>query len=149
VTLEHKAFVVLAPFMLACLLWILPQWWRNERGLHTDTPSPTWIWGLALWHAAVRLFMPLGMSFAVAIPGTAITILVTHGPMKLVGDILLGIGAFIWIFVIPPVVLFNRPRFVLAPHHRALPGLLAEWRGAPVPPVPEPAKPPRWHAAAR
>jgi hypothetical protein len=31
------------------------------------------------------------------------------------------------------VALFNRPRFVVAPGLRELPGLIDEWKGAPLP----------------
>jgi hypothetical protein len=60
------------------------------------------------------------------------------------GLLLLGaVGVFI---LIPSVVLYNRPSFLVAPHHRALPGYLAERRGEPASRVPPPAKPPKWHA---
>lgn len=141
--------LALAPVGFVALLWILPRWWRNERCLHTDTPPPSWPWSLAFWHALVRIWMPIGITFLIAIPPAVITEFVVEGPVWVACNLVLVVGGVMLIVVTPWVALFNRPRLVIAPHHRALPGWLAERRGAPVPPVPEPAKPPRWHAALR
>jgi hypothetical protein len=149
VTLERAIFLVLAPPLYVLFVWALPRWWRNERGLHTDTPPPSWIWSLAFWRALCRVWGALAIIFLIGIPVTIVTFFVSHG---LVFDITSVIGAFVGIasvFVVPSIMLLNRPRFLLAPHHRALPGWIAERRGAPVPPVPEPEKPPRWHVASR
>jgi hypothetical protein len=148
-TLKDAIFVVLAPVMFAGLLWIVPKWWRNERGLHTETPPPSWPWSIAFWHALCRIWMPLAISFLIIIPPAVATDFATEGPVFVASNILLALGGAMWVFVIPSAWLYNRPRFLLAPHHRNLPGWLAERRGAPVPHVPEPAKPPRWHLAPR
>jgi hypothetical protein len=43
------------------------------------------------------------------------------------------------------VALFNRPRFLVAPHVRDQPGLVQERRGRRPTHVPPPGHPPRWH----
>jgi hypothetical protein len=148
-TLEDIIALVIAPFLFTGIVWILPKWWHNERGLHTDTPPPSWSWSLAFWHALCRVWMPLAISILIVIPPAVVTEFVTAGPIFVVCNVLYGIVAALWFAVVPSVMLFNRPRWLLAPHHRALPGWLAERRGVPVPPVPEPEKPPRWHLAPR
>jgi hypothetical protein len=148
-TLEQIAFLVLAPPLCVLFVWMLPKAWRNERGLHTDTAPPSWPWGLAFWRALCRVWVPLAGSIVIVIPPALVTEFVTEGPIFVICNVLFGMVAVLWFAVVPSVMLFNRPRFLVAPHHRALPGWIAERRGAPVPPVPEPEKPPRWHAAPR
>ena len=146
-TIRDTIALALAPFFFAGFAWIVPKWWRNERGLHTDTPPPSWPWSLAFWHALCRVWMPIAITFLIGVPPAVVTEFVTAGPVFAACNVLLAVGAVMMALGWPAVLLFNRPRFLLAPHHRALPGWLAERRGAPVPPVPEPGKPPPWHVA--
>lgn len=148
-TLKEVVFLILAPPFLALNIWLLPRWWRNERGLHAHTPPPDWPWSGAFWRALVRIWGPLGYVILEAIPATIVTMFVSEGLLFDITLAITGIVGWAGILVLPSVWLFNRPRFLLPPHLRPLPGWLAERRGAPVPPVPEPAKPPRWHAALR
>jgi hypothetical protein len=148
-TLEDLIALAIAPFFYVAIVWILPKWWRNERGLHTETPPPSWPWSLAFWHALCRVWTPLAFTFLIGIPPAILTEFVTEGPLFAACNILLALAGAMLVVVCPVVMLYNRPAFLLAPHHRALPGWLAERRGAPVPHVPEPIKPPRWHFAAR
>ena len=126
--------------------WALPRTWRNERGLHTETPPPgtsarPW------WRAFVRV-QPVGeWAFLVIIP--PVFVLGFAAEDSVVGIIcraLLLIGGIAGFTLVATVWFYNRPSIAVAPHHRELPGLLAERRGAPVPPVPPPSKPPKWHA---
>ena len=59
---------------------------------------------------------------------------------------LIGLSGLAAFTLVPAVWFYNRPSPLVAPHHRALPGYLAERRGEPVPRVPPPMKPPKWHA---
>lgn len=129
----------------AFFAWLLPQWWRNVRGLHTDTP-PSGLRGGAGWRAFVRAW-PVGtLAFMAIIPPTFVLELVGEdGTAGTICRALILIAGLAALTLVPSVVLANRPSFLVAPHHRALPGLLAERRGEPAPPVPPPAKPPRWH----
>ena len=55
--------------LVAFFAWMLPQLWRNVRGLHTDTP-PHGISPGPAWHAFVRV-QPVGeMVFIVGLPPT-------------------------------------------------------------------------------
>jgi hypothetical protein len=132
--------------MWALFLWALPRVWRNERGLHTETPPPgtrarPW------WRAFVRV-QPVGeLAFLLGIPPVFVLEFVSEGStVGIVCRSLIGLATVVGFVLVPTVWFYNRPSGLVAPHHRALPGLLAERRGAPVPPVPPPAKPPKWHA---
>jgi hypothetical protein len=130
----------------AFFAWSLPQWWRNVRGLHTDTP-PSGLRASPGWRAAARA-CPIGMMvFMAIIPPTFVLEFVAEGStIGIVCRTLIGLSGLAAFTLVPSVVLYNRPSFLVAPHHRKLPGLLAERRGEPVPRVPPPAKPPKWHA---
>jgi hypothetical protein len=149
VTVKEIVLLILGPAYFGLFVWLLPQWWRNERGIHPQTPPPDWPWSGAFWRSLVRLWGPVTYVCLVGIPATIVTIFVSEGLLSDITLAITGIVGWTAIFVLPSVWLFNRPRFLLPPHLRALPGWLADRRGAPVPPVPEPAKPPRWHAAPR
>jgi hypothetical protein len=145
VTRDTLAMIFAWP-AVAFLAWLLPRVWRNDRGLHTDTPPPgtrakPW------WRAFVRA-QPVGaMVFMAIIPPTFLLEFVSEGStVGIVCRALIGLAGLAAFTLVPAVVLYNRPSFLVAPHHRKLPGLLAERRGEPPPPVPPPAKPPRWHA---
>lgn len=130
----------------AFFAWLLPQWWSNRRGLHTDTPPPGLRAGPG-WHAFVRAWPVGAMVFIVGIPPTFVLEFVSEGStVGIICRTLIGLAGLAAFTLVPSVVLSNRPSFLVAPHHRALPGLLAERRGQPAPRVPPPAKPPRWHA---
>jgi hypothetical protein len=128
------------------LAWLLPLIWRNKRGLHTDTPPPG-TRASPVWHAFVRV-LPVGAMVALLIiPPTFVLEFVAEG--STVGIICRGlifIAGVAALTLVPAVALYNEPSFLVAPHHRKLPGLLAERRGEPAPRVPPPAKPPKWHA---
>jgi hypothetical protein len=125
--------------------WLLPQWWRNVRGLHTDTP-PHGIRAGPGWRAFVRAWPVGAMVFLLGIPPTFVLEFVAEGSaVGIVCRTLIGLAGLAAFTLVPAVVLSNRPSFLVAPHHRKLPGLLAERRGESAPRVPPPAKPPRWH----
>ena len=145
-TLGVAFSVVVWPF----LLYAFPRYWRNARGLHADTPPPGWPLTLATWRAFARVWPVIALSFIVAIPFVFVAQFTKDGSVPFaIAMVVLACVALVWFIAVPAVILFNRPRFLVAPHHRSLPGWLAERRGAPVPPTPEPTKPPRWHLAPR
>jgi hypothetical protein len=132
--------------VVALFTWLLPQWWRNVRGLHTDTPPPGLRAGPG-WHAFVRVWPVGAIVFIVGLPPTFVLEFVTEGStLGIICRTLIGLAGLAAFTLVPAVWFYNRPSFVIAPHHRGLPGYLAERRGEPVPPVPPPAKPPKWHA---
>jgi hypothetical protein len=132
----------------AFFAWLLPQWWRNVRGLHTDTP-PQGLRAGPGWHAFVRTW-PVGtMVFLAIIPPTFALEFVAEGStLGTICRVLIGLSGLAAFTLVPAVWFSNRPSFLVAPHHRALPGYTAERRGEPVPRVPPPVKPPKWHATA-
>jgi hypothetical protein len=48
-------------------------------------------------------------------------------------DLVLSVLATLSLALLLVVALFNRPRFLVAPGMRELPGLVDEWKGAPMP----------------
>jgi hypothetical protein len=126
---------------------LLPQWWRNDRGLHTDTPPPDWgSRDSPVWRAAARSWPVVAVTFLLLIP--PIVVLEVIAADSAVAQVLSPVsGALVVALLVTwvTVPLANRPRFLVAPHHRALPGLLAERRGVTAPPVAPPRHPPKWH----
>jgi hypothetical protein len=47
-------------------------------------------------------------------------------------DVVLSVLATLSLVLLLVVALFNRPRFLVAPGMRELPGLVDEWKGAPM-----------------
>jgi hypothetical protein len=145
VTRDTLAMIFAGP-AVAFFVWLLPQVWRNGRGLHTDTP-PHGVHAGPWWHAFVRTWPVGAMVFIAIIPPVFVLELVDEGSaVGVVCRVLIGLAGLAAFTLVPAVWFSNRPSFLVAPHHRALPGFVAERRGEPVPHVPPPAKPPKWHA---
>jgi hypothetical protein len=97
--------------------------WRGQFELADVHAVPSfWVWGAPLWRAWVR-------SWFVASSGCLLAVL------RLVGMITDAAVAYVlaclmltagWLFLSLSVVMFNRPRFVIPPHLRSEPGLVAE-----------------------
>jgi hypothetical protein len=128
------------------MLWLLPGWWRNERGLHVETPAPNWPWSPAAWRVLVRTWPALALTWCFMVPTAIIgTLSPDHGvAFVLVG--VFGVAPLLALmFCCITVALFNRPRFLVAQHVRDQPGLVQEWRGRRPTHVPPPGQPPPWH----
>ena len=123
----------------ALLVWRLPLLWRNEIGWESDRPPKWWFLGEAAWRACARL-PPVGL--AASLTGGAYVM-----------SVYLGVAEGLrYALVVPPAIvmvlgwsvfLFNRPKAIVAPHHRAQPGALQEWLGASAPQTPPPQRPTR------
>lgn len=130
-------------FGAAFSVWALPKLWRNEGGFHSDTPHPWWPWGIRLWRASVRA-APLGCTVFIVGAVIPLTWLVTDELWNgVVTGILAMTGAAIFSLGLT-IILFNRPKRIVAPHHRHQRGLIAELSGKRSSPTPPPKRLPAW-----
>jgi len=118
---EDTLATILAWPMWFFLAWQLPRWWRMPP------PGPR---VPRSFSALVRAFPAGALAFLVLIPPVFVHELVAEdSPVWIVCRGLIAVGGLAAITVIPAVILFNRPSFIVAPALRALPGLLTERRG--------------------
>jgi hypothetical protein len=120
-----------------------PKVWRNEIGYSSDDPPARWRWGLASWRGYQRT--TAGVFPLIWCPGALLVVASTiSGPawvQSLVAVLALVPGA-VFVIGLPAVWLFNRPKWLVAPHLRHQPGAIAEFFGAHVAPTPPPERPP-------
>jgi hypothetical protein len=142
--------VLLELFMVAMTVvgvLVVPRIWRNAGGFHSDQPHPAWPWGKRIWRAWIRCvplcfpFFPIGavwypIDLSIDQEGTAHEI----------GTYVFGIPIVANIVALVTVFLFNRPKFLVAPHHRHQKSLVLELLGRRSAPTPAPRRPPAWHS---
>jgi hypothetical protein len=124
------AFLLAGPF-------IVRRVWTNEwrgRTFDPDVVPEYWIFGDAMWRGWFRLAF-LGY-LVVSLFGIAgLLWVVGDETLDLVGGYAAALAILLMVFIVP-IVLFNRPKFLVLPWLRDQPGAIAEWRGAEVPPTP-------------
>jgi hypothetical protein len=98
--------------------------WRGQNGPDLYRAAGWWPFSLPLWRALVRSG-PIGAVEAPLLGG----VYLASGVL----DIVPSAFATLSLALVVVVALFNRPRFVVAPGLRELPGLIDEWKGAPLP----------------
>jgi hypothetical protein len=141
-------FDVVAIALVAMLVLAAPKLWRNEAGPWTDDSPPPRSWSgwkrsRAGWRGIVRL---LGLAMPLAyVPILLIIVLATLGAsgpaFDAVAIVVLGAATVFMVTAMPAVFLFNRPRWLVAPHLRHQPGYIAErFNGTHVEPTPPPAR---------
>lgn len=125
-------WVIYALFSLLMLRFAIevPRIWRGDVDRSSAVPV-TWPWGGISWRAVIRAGPAAligGLTLIVGFPVLLIAQEEAHGtfsrPLVVVlpflGLFVLGLVAVVC------VALFNRPRFLVAPHLRGAPGALAE-----------------------
>lgn len=131
-----EAWVVIVFFGLVngINVWGVRRQWQGRRPSFPDGPKPAMLFaGDATWHGMGRIYplmtawgylscVPIGFAFAVSEPGGGL-------PFWLPGGFGLVASAVICVLVVS-VHFFNFPRWVVAPHRRAEPGAIREWRDA-------------------
>jgi hypothetical protein len=123
------AFLLGGPFVARRL-------WTNElrRTFDPDVAPSGWIFGDALWRGWFRVAF-LGY-LVVSLFGLAGLLWLVDGEtVNLVGGYAAALAVLLMVFAVP-IVLLNRPKFLVVPWLRDQPGAIAEWRGAEVPPTP-------------
>ena len=113
--------------------------WNNEwrwQAFHPDAVPAWWPYGDALWRGWLRLTV-LGW-LEVSLLGIGVVLIQADGGVVLTIGTVVSVIVFLLLCLAVPIVLFNRPRFLVMPWLRAQPGALAEWRGAEVPATPPP-----------
>jgi hypothetical protein len=94
--------------------------WRGENGPDLYRAADWWPFDLPLWRALLRSG-PIG---AVEAPLLG-AVYIASEPI----DVVLSVLATLSLALMLVVALFNRPRVLVAPGMRELPGLVDEWRG--------------------
>ncbi|MGD9696371.1 MAG: hypothetical protein AB7V42_12020 [Thermoleophilia bacterium] len=113
----------------------LPSFWRDRWGPgfdQPDEPPEYWPFGVAGWHAYKRAY-PFS---CVAVTGLGVVMvpvaLFPGDPATDDAATAAGIPLLIWVVLITGfglgLLLWNRPKWIVAPRHRAEPGALLEWR---------------------
>ncbi len=127
------AALVVAVMILVGGAWRIPQLWRDDApGLRNrPTASP---WGAAVWRAFIRAFptwvptlVPAVVLYGILIvdPAADKGSLRDQSALMVVLLAVLGAGAA----TSTAVMLVNRPKFLVPPHLRDQPGMLADvWR---------------------
>jgi len=106
-----------------------PRMWNGGQLMEQDEPSPAWPWGGALWRGYVRIRPLLPVELWV----TLLTLLVARfTPRHTLTPWWVAAPTAVWMLlsfiVLPAIVLFARPQFLIPPAVRGRPGALAEWR---------------------
>jgi hypothetical protein len=103
-----------------------PRVWRNEWAYAWNPDE-----GGPLWRGFVRI-TPLGGPL-LGLGGLASLLLKSGSDALYVVGQVVGFAILVVIVLIVTVILFNRPRWVVAPHLRAQPGAIGELLGRTVP----------------
>jgi hypothetical protein len=132
----YAAALLMATFATVALR----KGWRNEGPLDTDKPSLRWPGSLAAWRGHVRCQSVCGP--VALLLGTAAVVIDRAGGSADAPHIvaaMVGLPVAILVFVAMPFVyLFNKPKWLVAPHLRHQPGRISEALGDPVRPTPAP-----------
>jgi len=116
------------------VLWALPRVWHHEW-THLDRTPYSWRWGDAAWRGYVRALPASIMGFGVLSATVPLLMLFPEDPqgpfVRPYWFILLSQGMLIVpLLSMGTAILFNQPKFIVPPHLRAQPGMLAEWAAA-------------------
>jgi hypothetical protein len=106
--------------------------WRGEGQPDLYQAPDWWPFDLPLWRALVRSG-PIGAVEAPLLGG----VYLASGVL----DVVLSVFVALSLVLTLVVALFNRPRFLVAPGLRELPGLIGERKGEPVPQRGPPSNP--------
>ncbi len=110
-------------------IWILPQIWRNERGLDPNVEPLIWPLGLAWWQGSVRVLPVFFPSLLIIAPDHVLETLRLAGPVWIALRVVLDVGVLLIACLWVGILFFNRPKWAVAPHLRHQPGMLAQWAG--------------------
>lgn len=110
---------------LGFLLLVVKRHWPG-RDANLDRVPGWWPYGDGLWRAWMRSTPGSCLVFVVlsAVAFMVAVFPIEESPVFTACALLIFPAMFVWL----SVILFNRPRFLVAPRWRSAPGLLADWR---------------------
>lgn len=88
-----------------------------------------------MWRSFVRAYPATTLTFAVGVPVLIVEKFIDDGPVREFADSA-GIVVAVACLLLLGVILYNRPKFLVAPHHRHQQGLLGELGGLKSGPTP-------------
>ena len=123
--------VAIFAVVVAGYLFVIARVWQGRSEYDPSAPPAWWPFSLPLWRGVARAFPVQGACVLLLIGGgigadlagkesSGYDVGMTIGLAGLLGLVLLAL----------PITFFNRPRFLVLPHQRDDPGVLAEWRRA-------------------
>ncbi len=136
----------LALFFTVLIALKLPAVWRNEHGFDPDVPPPGWIFDPASWRALVRTYPATVGMMAFGVPFALLSVFPDAAPPAMY---VTGAATLAFTVLAVSTAVANRPKWLVAPHLRHQPGLIAEWGGAPCADTPPPKNAPAWQRRRR
>jgi MFS family permease len=118
-----SVYIITAGYVLFIVRAAPMLWTGRFRDARLDPPPTYWPWGGMLWRAWVRAW------FIAGVGSGSLVLLLPAIVLDSVPDwyVYVSLAAFVLAAIVAmSVVLFNRPRFVIPPHLRDEPGLVAE-----------------------
>ena len=123
--------VAIFAVLVAGYLFAIGRVWQGRSQQDPASPPAWWPFSLPLWRGVARAFpvqggcvlLLIGGGIAADLAGkesSGYDVWMTIGLVGLLGIVVLAL----------PITFFNRPRFLVPPHHRDEPGAVAEWRRA-------------------
>lgn len=124
---------VLTSLVLLRFAFEVPRIWRGDVDRTANVPA-TWPWGGISWRAVIRAGPACLIGGLTMIVGVPVLLIAPEEANGTFARPLIVVLPFLGLFglglvAMAGVALFNRPRFLVAPHLRQAPGALAEWAG--------------------
>ncbi len=125
---------VIAGVIVATSLYALREFWSEWRGTRTTDPHRApdwWPFDLVWWRALVRSGPAGTIEGPLVATGYVVSGLDSWSAQQVV-EIIVGVLAAGALLLPAAVALYNRPKLLVPPHLRELPGAVDEWKGVEV-----------------
>jgi hypothetical protein len=127
--------IVLAIVVLAGIAGLyavaIKRVWQDTSEYDPSDPPTWWPFSLPLWRGVSRAFPVQGACAILVIGGGIGADLAGKDSSGYDIGMSVGLVGLLGFFLLAlPITFFNRPRFLVPPHQRDDPGVLAEWRRA-------------------
>lgn len=135
VGLDTYGLVALAVGLCPTVVWWSRKSWRNQApALDANAIAPGWAAGPRAWRGLVRIqaAMPVTMLYS-AVAGAVDTTLIGPDPTPPGWAVPAYLLMLVGLAAMTTIFLFNRPKFLVAPHLRRHPGYVLELLGRAVP----------------
>jgi hypothetical protein len=129
VSIETLMGWIIGIVFLVAGIYLGPRVWRGETELDGSDPPAAWPLSEVVWRGVVRSAAAWWPLWALFFFAGALASDAPSGSTRQTVGMLTGLVALLLAFAIHiPVLLFNRPRWIVPPRLRDEPGALAEWR---------------------